>query len=105
MRTLAVLALLLLSSCGDGTPLPANCRAVGVLVDDNDTVTGTITARMALDNVNEVKYQCQRPFAISHYGCTIALNEHEYGIVYLDIGPASRIHEECHALYEAWGHL
>lgn len=105
MKYLVLIISLLLVSCDSSTPFPERCREVGVLVEDSDTITGQIIERFPAPNVNEVKYQCRRPFAISHYGCTITLFPGEYRIVYLDKGYDARIHEECHALYEEWRHL
>ena len=105
LRVCCFTAILLLIGCDFSTPQPMRCREAGVWVEDSDTVTGMIVERSSPSNVNEVKYQCQRPFAIAHYGCTIALNPGEYRIVYLDKGFDARIHEECHALYEEWRHI
>lgn len=105
MRRIAIFLALALVGCDYSTPLPERCREAGVAVADNDVITGRIVERMPVDNVNEVKYQCRRPFSVLHYGCTIVLFPGEYRIVYLDKGFDARVHEECHALYEEGRHL
>lgn len=105
MRWISAFLIFLLAGCDFSTPFPERCREAGVRVDDSDKITGAIVERTPVGNVNEVKYLCQRPFAVAHYGCTIALNEGEYRIVYLENGYDARVHEECHALYEEWRHL
>jgi hypothetical protein len=107
MKYLVFLILILcLAACdANVAPFPDRCRAVGVYVEDDDTVTGYIADIMSVKHIEEVRYQCQKPFGTDPWGCTIALNPGEYRIVYLSKGYDAKAHEQCHALYEEWRHI
>lgn len=110
------IAVLLLAGCEeDKSPLtPFQCRVNGVMVEDDDTVTGIITREAYFQTVSEVAAACLRPFSQDSYGCTIALNPGppgEYMIVYYPMAgmpinyQTPKQHERCHAYYEEWRHM
>lgn len=89
--------------CDTSTPTPMTCRVLNVAVEDHDTVTGTIVESIEVDTEEEAKVKCRKPFTEHVRGCTIALSDGNYMIVHMD--GDSRVHEECHALYEEWRHV
>jgi len=90
--------LLLLAGCDINTPLPNRCLIVGVAVDDDAKITGTIENEHAV-LYEIVKKQCQKPFTNDDMGCALAVAPQTYVLWYVD-DPDIRDHERCHALYE-----
>jgi hypothetical protein len=101
-----LVVLLTVTACkDDGTPLtPFQCRVVGVAVEDEDTVTGTIVEEIFYQSDRESRAACFKPFSTDNLGCVIALNKGEYRVVW-STHRNVRLHEQCHAYYEEWKHM
>lgn len=83
---------------------PEQCRLTGVMVYDDDKVTGTIVERVPVETVEDAMRECFKPFQ-RVYGCTIALDVGEYRIVWVERLKVALEHEECHAYYEEGRHV
>ena len=95
-------ALILLTGCAAYQPSPEECRSLGVAVDDQDSVTGTIVhaEERKRDRIYAVCKQvaagCARSATLPFPAFPDPLGR--YNIYYTDHLVAR--HEMCHALYE-----
>jgi len=108
--------LLIVTSCNDKEPLtPFQCRVTGVVVRDDDTITGQVANETGYHKLSEVKAACQQPFNSHIYGCAVPIAPGLYNIhYYLSPGSFNQLpsnynnyvnHERCHAYYEERKHL
>lgn len=91
---------------GSSIPSPSECQAAGVVVDNDDTVTGVIYEELQGEQT-WVMARCQSPFKKKD-GCTRVHNitDDGYGVYTIFyVHDLARKHERCHALYEEWRHV
>lgn len=106
-----ILLLLLIGACAttaEGPLSPDRCRALGVNVQDGDTVTGIIEERHQTSDQMVIRKQCRVPFDPNRRGCILVSwigNDGQgfYDLWYMD--EYDLRHEECHGYYEEWKHI